>query len=131
MFLYKQTLVLYGRPEGGTVHTELLLSPQRMSTAFSHSGLHTPRASAATATKSIQNTIYRLELVSPDSPKFILGDFKSLKGFNQCITCSTRLRKTMEKCYGSVPDAFKSVHSPSSALLTTTPFCLPQHTFRS
>lgn len=59
-----------------------------------------------------------LELISPDSPKFILGDFnhcsadKSLKGFQQYVTCTTRLGKTLDKCYGSVPDAYKSVALP-------------------
>ncbi|XP_040915374.1 NACHT, LRR and PYD domains-containing protein 3-like [Toxotes jaculatrix] len=60
----------------------------------------------------------RLELVSPDSPKFILGDFnhstvdKSLKGFQQYITCTTRLKKTLDKCYGSIPNAYKSIALP-------------------
>lgn len=59
-----------------------------------------------------------LEHISPDSPKFILCDFnhcspgKALKGFQQYITCTTRLGKTLDKCYGSVPDTYRSVALP-------------------
>ena len=65
-----------------------------------------PRANAPAATDHMKNSY---------SPKFILGDFnhysadKSLKGFYQYITCTTRLRKTLAKCYGSAPDAYRSV----------------------
>lgn len=60
----------------------------------------------------------KLEQTSPDFPKLILGDFnhctpeKSLKGFDQYISCTTRLGKTLDRCYGSVPDAYRSVALP-------------------
>lgn len=77
-----------------------------------------PRANAAVATEHLISTLHKLEQLSPDSPKFILGDFnhcspdKSLKGFQQYITCSTRQGKTLDKCYGSVPHAFKALPLP-------------------
>lgn len=55
-----------------------------------------PRADAAKATQYFTNTLYKLEQLSPDSAKFILGDFnhcspdKSLKGYQQYVTHSTR-----------------------------------------
>ncbi|CAI5691468.1 unnamed protein product [Oreochromis niloticus] len=77
-----------------------------------------PRADAAKATEYITNTLYKLEQLSPNSPKFILGDFnhcspdKSLRGYQQYVSCSTRQGKTLDKCYGSVPDAFKALPLP-------------------
>ncbi len=77
-----------------------------------------PRANAAKATEYITSTLNKLEQLAPDSPKFILGDFnhcspdKSLKGFQQYITCTTRLGKTLDKCYGSVPDAYRALPLP-------------------
>ena len=77
-----------------------------------------PKANANTASESIKNTVNRLELISPDSPKFILGDFnhcpidKSLKKFQQYITCATRFDRVLDKCYGSISGAYKSVPLP-------------------
>ena len=78
-----------------------------------------PRANAAAAaTEHITSSLNRLELISPDSPKFLLGDFnrcspdKALKGFQQYVTCTTRQGRTLDKCYGSVPDAFRSIALP-------------------
>ena len=77
-----------------------------------------PRANASTATEHIKNTLDRLELISPDAPKFIMGDFnhcptdKSFKGFFQYVNCTTRLDKILDKCYGSVPDAYRAVSLP-------------------
>ncbi len=77
-----------------------------------------PRANAAKATERITSTLNKLEQLAPDSPKFILGDFnhcspdKSLKGFQQYITCTTRLGKTLDKCYGSIPDAYRALPFP-------------------
>lgn len=77
-----------------------------------------PKANAAKATDIITCTLNKLEQISPDSPKFILGDFnhcspdKSLKGFQQYVLCTTRLGKTLDKCYGSVPNAFRALPLP-------------------
>lgn len=77
-----------------------------------------PRTNPTTAIDHIKSTLNKLEQTSPDFPKFILGDFKhctpgkSLKGFDQYISCTTRLGKTLDRCYGSVPDAYRSVALP-------------------
>lgn len=77
-----------------------------------------PRANASKAIEHLTSTLHKLDHLSPDSPKFILGDFnhcspeKSLKGFQQYITCSTRQGKTLDKCYGTVPDAYKALPLP-------------------
>jgi len=66
----------------------------------------------------IKRTLDKLEVISPDSPKFIMRDFnhcsldKLLKNFEQYVTCTTRLGKTLDKCYGSVPQAYKSFALP-------------------
>ncbi len=71
-----------------------------------------PKAKSSAASEHIMSTLNRFELISPDSPKFVLGDFNHcsadnfLKGFYQYVTCSTRMGKTLDKCYGTVPNAY-------------------------
>lgn len=61
-----------------------------------------PKANPTLATDHIKSSLDKIEHLSPDSPKFILGDFnhcdpgKSLKGFKQYISCSTRLGKALD-----------------------------------
>lgn len=74
-----------------------------------------PKANADAVTEHIMTSLNKLECISRDSPKFILDDFnhcspgKTLKGFHQYVTCSTGLGKTLDKCYGPLPDAYRSV----------------------
>ena len=76
------------------------------------------KANAAAATEHISTSLNRLERISPGSPTFFLGDLnhcspvKALEGFHQYVTCSTCLGKTLDKCYGSLPDAYRSVALP-------------------
>lgn len=51
---------------------------------------------------------------------------KSLKGFDQYIDCTTRFGKTLDKCYGSIPNAYRAVPPPPQALQTIIAFCLLQ-----
>ncbi|KAG1960366.1 hypothetical protein F2P79_006258 [Pimephales promelas] len=37
---------------------------------------------------------------------------KSIKGFFQYVNCATRSGRTLDKCYGSVPDAYRAVPLP-------------------
>ncbi len=77
-----------------------------------------PRANTTTATKHITSTLNKIEQLSPDSQKFILGDFnhccpdKFLKGFQQYVKCTTRMGKILDKCYGSVQDAYRALPLP-------------------
>ena len=67
----------------------------------------------------IKNTLNKLELISPDTPKFIKGDFNYclidilLKGFHQYVNYTTRQLKTLDKCYGSVADTYRAVSLPT------------------
>ena len=81
-----------------------------------------PKAKASVAAEHVKNTMNRLESVSPDGPKFFMGDLnhcsldKSRKGFDQYIGCTTRFGKTLDKCYGSIPNAYRAVPLPPSRL---------------
>jgi len=77
-----------------------------------------PRTNPTLATDHIESCSDKFEQLSLDSPKLILGGFnhcnpgKSLKGLDQYIACSTCLGKTLDRCYGSVPDAYRAVALP-------------------
>ena len=53
-----------------------------------------------------------------DAPCFIVGDFnhcdlrKALPSFRQFVTCLTRVKNTIDLCYGNIPRAYKSVSLP-------------------
>ena len=71
-----------------------------------------PKADFKKATEIIFNTSQKLDSLSPDAPKFILGDFnrcsikKSLRTFYQYVDCHTRKNQTLDMCYGTVKDAY-------------------------
>ena len=54
------------------------------------------------AIEHITDNIHKLDSISPDAPKFILGDFnhcslnKTLKTYHQYVTCPTRFNKTTD-----------------------------------
>ncbi len=61
----------------------------------------------------------KLQSIAPEAPSFILGDFnhvslkKVLSHYHQYVTCPTRRNKTLDVCYGSVKNAYKSLAIPS------------------
>ena len=77
-----------------------------------------PRANATSASSTIFDLVQKLQSISPDAPNFILGDFnhvtlkKTLTNFYQYVSCPTRRDKTLDLCYGSVKEAYKSVPLP-------------------
>ena len=77
-----------------------------------------PRANASRAIEHITDNIHKLDSISPDAPKFILGDFnhcslnKTLKTYHQYVTCPTRFNKTIDSCFGTVPGAYTSLALP-------------------
>lgn len=78
-----------------------------------------PRAKMDLATEVLMKTLNKLDLAkSPHSPKFILGDFNQcqldnvLKGYYQYISCATRADKILDRCYGLIQGAYKSVTMP-------------------
>ena len=84
---------------------------------------------------NIKKIVNKLELISPDSPKFILGDHcsadKSLKRVHQYVISTTRLGKNLDKCYGSVPDAYRLVALPPLGLADHTTILLAPAYIRS
>ena len=74
--------------------------------------------SAARAGKAIAAAVRDLQLISADAPCFIVGDFnhcdlhKALPSFRQFVTCPTRVKNTIDLCYGNIPRAYKSVSLP-------------------
>ena len=74
--------------------------------------------SAARAGKAIAAAVRNLQLISADAPCFIIGDFnhcdlnKALPSFRQFVTCPTRVKNTIDLCYGNIPRAYKSVSLP-------------------
>ena len=79
-----------------------------------------PRANASAATQLIADVTHRLDLICPDAPKFVLGDFnhctlkKTLRTYEQYVSCATTRRNTtLDLCYGSVSGAYKSSPMPS------------------
>ena len=81
--------------------------------AVFHACVH-PRANASRAIEHITDNSHKRVSVSPDAPKFILGDFnhcslnKTLKTYHQYVTCPTRFNKTIDSCFGTVPGAYTS-----------------------
>ncbi len=79
-----------------------------------------PDADANEAAGVIYDIVQRMEDSSPDSPKFILGDFNhcNLSGtfphYFQYVDEATRGDNILDRCYGSVKDAYKSIIRPGS-----------------
>lgn len=72
-----------------------------------------PKACASSACKTIFDVVQKLQSISPDAPNFVLGDFKYVSpSFTQYVTCHTRWEKTLDVCYGSVKEAYKSPALP-------------------
>ena len=71
-----------------------------------------PGADVREASQVVANRINRLEAISPDSPKFVIGDFNQctlgnvLPTFDQYVTQPTRNDATLDRCYGNVPRAY-------------------------
>lgn len=75
-----------------------------------------PRANASTANQLIGDVTQRLDTICLDAPKFVLGDFnhykldRILKTYEQYVSCATTQKhSTIDLCYGSVGNAYKSL----------------------
>ena len=77
-----------------------------------------PKANVDRAAQHICDVTQKLDSLSPDAPKFVLGDFnqcklnKCLPTYQQYVTCPTRMDRTIDLCYGSVPNAYRSIAKP-------------------
>lgn len=72
-----------------------------------------PKANTQTAADTIRKVTQRLQSLSPDAPCLLMGDFNNCKlsktlNFYQYVTCPTRKNKTLDKCYGSIKEAYKA-----------------------
>jgi hypothetical protein len=77
-----------------------------------------PRAHAPSSCKTVYDLVQKLQSISPDAPAFVMGDFnhvslkKSVPNFHQYISCPTRRDKTLDMCFGSVKESYKSFLLP-------------------
>jgi hypothetical protein len=77
-----------------------------------------PHANAARAATQIADVVRELQMISPDAPNFVAGDFndcdlrKCLPSFQQYVTLPTRKDKTIDRVYGNIPNAFRSFSLP-------------------
>ena len=77
-----------------------------------------PKANVNVAASEIFDVTQRLDSISPDAPKFILGEFnhrllnKTLLTYFQYVTCKTHMNKTIDLCYGTVRSAYTSAAKP-------------------
>ena len=68
--------------------------------------------------KTVRNTVDNISKIAPSAPHFILGDFnqfnlhKELPNLEQYVTCTTRHDKILDKCYGNVKGAYRSLQRP-------------------
>ncbi len=73
-----------------------------------------PKADVSEATQSMVETLRSLQKKKPDAPNFFMGDFnqcwlkESLGNFYQYVTFPTREGNHLDRCYGSVKEAYKS-----------------------
>ncbi len=73
-----------------------------------------PKANQGTATRILFDGVQKLQNISPEASKFILGDFnhvslkKTLTFFIQYVTCLTRQNKMLDLCYVTVKEAYKN-----------------------
>ncbi|KAM4537132.1 uncharacterized protein PAE49_021521 [Odontesthes bonariensis] len=73
-----------------------------------------PKANADRALDAIFNLTQKLDALSPDAPKFILGDFnncplkKCLRTYYQYVDCPSRKNAFLDLCYGTVKNAYRS-----------------------
>ena len=87
-----------------------------------------PAANETRATTTIADCVHTLELISPEAPCFVLGDFNkcslrsalpsyqqyvssatTLPSYQQYVSSTTRAGKILDCCYGNVKNAYRSI----------------------
>ena len=77
-----------------------------------------PSANYNRAVSLVQSHVQKLESITPDAPKLILGDFNgctlksALPTYEQYVKCATRRDKTIDLCFGNIKHAYKSIAKP-------------------
>ena len=88
--------------------------PREFGQAFVTTVYIPPDVNVARAASEVADVVLSLRLLSPDAPNFVLDDVNScdlqpfLPTFQQFPTCTTRKNKTLDKCYGKIPNAYRS-----------------------
>ena len=77
-----------------------------------------PDADKDNATQIIQEKVGELETRSPDAPAIILGDFNhcqlepTMPHYHQFVDVATRGENILDRCYSSIPNAYKALVRP-------------------
>ena len=74
-----------------------------------------PKALEKDCLKSLRDIVDKMNKVSPLAPHIICGDFnqndlkKQLPNFYQYVSCTTRKNAVLDKCYGNIKSAYRSI----------------------
>ena len=78
-----------------------------------------PKANNRRAAATIAECVDELKGISPSAPSFVIGDLntcdlrRALPGYTQFVDCETRGKNTLDKCYGNVNGAYRTVVKPA------------------
>lgn len=102
-----------------TQDVELLsLSMRQMYLPQEFPQIFVTKANEKSASELISQSVHKLQSLSPDAPILVLGDLnhrsldKTLRNFYQHISCPTRKNRILDKCSGSIKNAYKSIPLP-------------------
>lgn len=94
----------------------LFICPGNFHSCLSHWCTFSPEQTLTRPTQVVDRTVYQLQVVLPDAPNLIHGNFnhcklgKNVCNFYQYVICATQLLKCLDLCCGSVKGAYKSLH---------------------
>lgn len=97
---------------------QTLLSPAGVQPDHHHSRLHWTGWRSSRGESSWELQYNKALACSADQPVFVLGDFTScnlsnhLPTVQQYVDCPTRLKRTLDHCYGNICDAYKAPCRP-------------------
>lgn len=90
-------------------------SPREISSVILCVVYITPSAAMTSATQELADHIFAMENSNPDSIILLLGDFnhvsmkKALPRYKPQIHTPTRLDKTLDQCYSSIPEVYQAL----------------------
>lgn len=97
---------------------QILLSPVGVQPDHHHSRLYWTGWRSSRGESSWEPQYNKALPCSADQPVFVLGDFTScnlsdhLPTVQQYVDCPTRLKRTLDHCYGNIRDAYKALYRP-------------------
>ena len=66
-----------------------------------------PEGNTTCAASTVSGVVHSLETISSDATNCTMS---CLPTYEQYVTCTTRLEKTIDLCYGNIIDAYKSIN---------------------